>query len=413
MENDDRKNKITLSPFRHHRLPSEHWKDAKEMHRVMHSFSGVFRAVLLELLESPMSRQDIRDTLNRMRSRRGGRIREAQLKLASSLDKAVQLNVLEQRDGLYHLTPGGREIAEHMEMVIPAFMGWAYSPQTASLFSLWVHVVLSMLKLGVGFLSRSAGLIADGVDNTADTVSSFLVWLGIKYDKEKLASVVILVTMVLSMGGVAVATVEKLTHPGPIREGLFAFVVSGVCGLLMLGVSAYQYLVGRKTSSLAILCQAVDSRNHFYTSLLVCGGILLSFLADLWGAPWLYYGDALASGGIGLLILRSVVELVQEMFRKGEGEIRVSHFMKKAQERRTNKIILNWLAGQLQKASLTLEDLEKNFLADFYEKTPKVFALTGMYYLPMSAEALKPYLDLFVEQKKLVYDNGKYWFLSR
>jgi hypothetical protein len=407
------KKQIILHPFKHRSLPSEHWTDSKEMHRIMHNFSGTFRAVLLELLERPMSRQEIRDTLNRMRSHRGRRIREAQLRLANSLDKAVQLNVLEQRDGLYHLTPGGREIAEHIEMVIPAFMGWAYSPQTASLFSLWVHAVLSVLKLSVGFLSRSAGLIADGLDNTADTLSSFLVWLGIKHDKEKLASMFILGTMVLSAGGVAVATMEKMRHPDPIREGLVAFVVSGLCGLLMLGLSAYQYLVSRKTSSLAIICQAVDSRNHFYTSVLVCGGILLSFAADMWGAPWLYYGDAAVSAVIGLLILRGVVELVQEMFRNKEGEMRVSHFMKKGQERRRSRIILNWLAGQLQRASLTSEELKKNFSADFCENTPKVFALTGMHYLPMSAEDLKPYLDLFVEQKKLVHDEGKYWFLCR
>jgi Co/Zn/Cd efflux system component len=359
-----------------------------------------------------MSRQDIRDTLNRMRGHGDRRIREAQLKLGDTLDEAVELNVLEQRDGLYHLTLGGREIAEHMEKVIPAFMGWAYSPQTASLVSLWIHVVLSVLKLGVGFVSRSAGLIADGLDNSVDTLSSFLVWLGLKHDKEKLASIFILATMILSVGGVALATIGKTSHPGPIREGLLAFVVSGICGLLMLGLSAYQYVVGRKKSNLAILCQAVDSRNHFYTSLLVCGGILLSFLAELWGAPWLYYGDAVASAVIGLLILRGVVELVQEMFRTSDGEIRVSHFMKKAQERRRTKIILNWLAGQLHNASLSADDLEKKFAADFCEQTPRVFALTGMEYLPTRATDLKRYLDLFVEQKRLLYDDGKYWFLS-
>jgi Co/Zn/Cd efflux system component len=413
MEKDDQNNKISLNPFKHRRLPAEHWKDSREMHRVMRRFSGIFRAVLLELLQRPMSRHDMRDALNRMRGHRDRRIREAQLKLENTLDKAVELNVLEQREGLYHLTPGGREIAEHMERVIPAFMAWAYAPQTASLLSLWVHVVLSMVKLGVGFLSRSAGLIADGLDNTADTLSSFLVWLGIKHDREKLASVFILVTMVLSVGGVAMATVEKITHPGPIREGILAFVVSGLCGLLMLGLSAYQYLVGRKTSSLPIMCQAVDSRNHFYMSLLVCGGILLSFLADLWGALWLYYGDAVASAVIGLLILRGVAELVQEMFRKGKGEIRVSHFMRKAQEKRRTKIIFNWLAGHLHTTSLTSGELEKKFAEDFYEQTPRVFALTGMGYLPTGATDLKRYLDLFVEQEKILCDDGKYWFLSR
>ena len=383
------------------------------MHRMIQSFSGIFRAVLLELLERSMTRQDIRDTLNRMRGHRDRRIRDAQLRLTNTLDKAIKLNVLEHRDGLYHLTPGGREIAEHMEMMIPAFMEWAQSPQIASLVSLWVHVVFSLLKLGVGFLSRSAGLIADGLDNTMDTLSSFLVWLGIKYDKEKLASVFILVTMGLSVGGVAVATVGKISHPNPIREGLLAFLVSGLCGLLMLGLSAYQYLVGRKTSSLAIMCQAVDSRNHFLTSLLVCGGIVLSFLADLWVAPWLYYGDAVASAVIGLLILRGVVELAQEMVRKREGEIHVSHFMKGAQERRRIKIVLDWLAGQLHTASLPPDELEKRFAADFCEHTPRIFALTGMGHLPAGPAELKHYLDLFVEQKKILYDGGKYWFLSR
>ena len=383
------------------------------MHRMMQRFSGIFRALLLELLERPMTRQDIRDTLNRMRGHRDRRLREAQLRLTKTLDKALAWNILEQREGLYHLTPGGREMAEHMEMMIPAFMEWVHSPQTASLVSLWVHVVLSLVKLGVGFLSRSAGLIADGLDNTVDTLSSFLVWLGIKHNKERLASIFIVVTMGLSVGGVAIATVGKIAHPSPIREGLLAFLVSGICGVVMLGLSAYQYLVGRKIPSLAIMCQAVDSRNHFLTSLVVCGGILLSFLAERWGDSWLYYGDAVASAVVGLLILRGLAELVQEMVRKREGEIHVSHFMKGAQERRRIKIVLDWLAGQLHTASLPPDELEKRFAADFCEHTPRIFALTGMGHLPAGPAELKHYLDLFVEQKKILYDGGKYWFLSR
>jgi len=408
---DGKEKKFSL--FHHRRHQPKHWKDSREMHRMMQRFSGIFRAVLLELLECPMTRQDIRDRLNRMRGHRDRRLREAQLRLTKTLDKALAWNILEQREGLYHLTPGGREMAEHMEMMIPAFMEWVHSPQTASLVSLWVHVVLSLVKLGVGFLSRSAGLIADGLDNTVDTLSSFLVWLGIKHNKEKLASIFIVVTMGLSVGGVAIATVGKIAHPSPVRQGFLAFFVSGICGVVMLGLSAYQYLVGRKMPSLAIMCQAVDSRNHFLTSLLVCGGILLSFLAERWGASWLYYGDAVASAVVGLLILRGVAELVQEMVRKREGEIHVSHFMKKAQERRRIKIILDWLAGQLHTASLAADELEKRFAGDFCEHTPRIFALTGMGHLPAGAADLKHYLDLFVEQKKILYDGGRYWFLSR
>ena len=170
----------------------------------MHHFPGTFRATLIELLDRSMSRHEIRDFLNRMGiGRHSHEIGTAQLNLSENLHKVIEKKILEERDGRYHLTLGGREIAEHMQRVIPAFMKWVFSPETASLFSLVAHVVLSVLKLSIGFLSRSAGLIADGIDNAVDTFSSLLVWLGIKYDKERLVSVFIVITMFVSVGGVA------------------------------------------------------------------------------------------------------------------------------------------------------------------------------------------------------------------
>jgi len=400
--------------FHHRKEKPVHWKDSKELHRVMHEFPGIFRAIMLELLDSSMSRREIRDFLNRMGAgRHAHRVGTAQLDLEKHLHKAVEKKVLEEREGRYFLTPGGREIAEHMQRVIPAFMKWVFSPETASFFSLVAHVVLSVLKLSVGFLSRSAGLTADGIDNAVDTLSSLLVWLGIKYDKEKLVSVFILITMFVSVGGVALATFYKIVHPGPIQEGLIAFVVSGVLGLIMLGLSSYQYLVGKKRSNFAIMCQAVDSRNHFLTSLLVCGGILLAFFAQLWNAPWLFYADAAASAIIGLMILRGAIELVQELLKESKEGAEVSHFMKRTEERAREKILLKWLSGQLQSGSLTGDELIERFTVDFCEQTPKILILSGMGYRPESGEDIRRYLDMFVEQKKLVLDEGKYWLVAR
>jgi Co/Zn/Cd efflux system component len=400
--------------FHHRKEKPVHWKDSKELHRVMHDFPGIFRAILLELLDRSMSRHEIRDFLNRMGlGRRAHRISTAQLDLEEHLRKAIEKKVLVvERDGRYHLTPGGRELAEHMQRVIPAFMKWIFSPETASLFSLIAHVVLSVLKLSIGFLSRSAGLFADGIDNTVDTLSSLLVWLGIKYDREKLVSVFILVTMFVSVGGVGLATLDKIVNPEPIQEGLIAFVVSGVCGLIMLGLSSYQYVVGKKCSNFAIMCQAVDSRNHFLTSLLVCGGILLSFFAQLWNAPLLFYADAAASGIIGLMILRGAIELAREFLKEREEGAEVSHFMKRAEERMREKILLKWLGGQLQSGSLTGEELKQRFTADFCEQTPKILILSGMGYRPESGADVNRYLELFVEQKKLVLDEGRYWLVA-
>lgn len=404
-----------LSPFRHSRQPTLHWRNSREMHRVIRAFRGTFRALLLELLNRPLTRSELRDVLQRMgmSSKSERKTDKAQLCLEQDLEKAKELGVLEEREGKYLLTPSGRELSKHMQIYIPEFMKWIFSASTASLISLWVHVVLSIIKLAFGLLSNSAGLIADGIDNTVDTLSSFLVWVGIKYGKERVVSIFILITMFVSVGGVALATYKKVAHPGPITEGPVAFVVSAMCGLLMLGLSSYQYMAGKRNCNLAILCQAADSRNHFLVSLMVCGGILLSFLADVWSAPQLYYADAAASVVIGILIFKSAIELADEVLKSAEEPADITHFMKRNLEKRREKILFEWLKGQLQTVALTRHELVQKFIGDFCEQTPKIIILSGMGYQPESGEDLIRHLDRLVEQKKLVVDGGRYWLAAR
>jgi divalent metal cation (Fe/Co/Zn/Cd) transporter len=407
------KNKNSFSPFRYQSKPTVHWKDSREMNRVMHSLPGVFRGVMLELLDRSMDRHDIRRFLQRMSmsDSGSGKVDKVQLSLEKHLRAAQERGIVEERHGRYHLTPGGREMAEHMNEMIPLFMEWALSPETASLLTIWFHAFFSVLKVVFGIISHSAGLISDGIDTAMDTISSVLVWLGIKHNKERLVSIFIVLTMFASVGGVGLATYNKIIHPGPLTEGLVAFAVSALCGLVMLGISAYQYLVGKRRSNLAILCQAVDSRNHFLISMLVCGGILLSFAARAWYAPWLYYGDVVASSIIGLLILRGAIELIGEHLKAAGEPADVKHFLGRAMEARKEKIVFNWLRGQLQTEPLSRQELEVRFTADLCEGTPKILILSGMGYHHEKGADLHRYLDRFIEQKKIIEDGGTFWLV--
>ena len=104
-----------------------------------------------------------------------------------------------------------------------------------------------------GVLFHSAGLLSDGIDNGVDTISSVLVWLGIKFNREKLSSYLIIIMMFVSLIGIAIASINKIIQPGPVKEGLIVFIVSGVCGVLMLFLSIYQYVVGKRNSNFAIM----------------------------------------------------------------------------------------------------------------------------------------------------------------
>ena len=399
--------------LRFHHQPTEHWKDSDAMHEVLHSFPGYFKALLLELLAQPMSHEEFREAMRRLETRMAAHHKRDFVKadLDKELRAAVERNVLEEQESKYRLTPAGREMAEHMQAAIPLFFETILSTTIVSIVTIVIHVLLSVFKLAFGFISGSAGLIADGIDNTADTLSSVLVWLGIKFDREKPVSFFIVIMMFVSVGGVALASINKIVHPAPVREGLSAFVTSAVCGILMLLLSVYQYLVGKRQSNFAIMCQAVDSRNHFLTSLLVCGGIVLSFLAgtlnSTWSS-WLLYADALASIIIGFLILQSAFELAKELIRAGDEPTQIAHFMRSSQENMRKKIIFAWLSQELKDAPLTRDQLEERFTQQFCRQTPKILELSGIGYCPESSGDLHRHLKQFVREKTLVLAGETY-----
>ena len=397
----------------HERGETEHWKDMDEMHEVLHDLPGIVKALILEIADDPLSFEEIVDYLRRFpkydwqmkKEEKRNKLGEY---IKSHLEIAVEQNVFTKENGTYQLTPKGLEMASHMKEAIPIFIGNVFSPKMVSTATIVIHIILTAVKCGFGALFHSAGLLSDGIDNGVDTVSSVLVWLGIKFDREKLSSYLVIIMMFISLIGIAVASINKITEPAPVREGPAAFVVSGLCGILMLFLSIYQYVVGRRNSIFALMCQSVDSRNHFLTSLLVCFGIVLSILAQRRDAFWLYYADAGASIIIGTLIFKSAIELFVEMLKPGGEPKHVSHFMQKSQERMRRRHVFSWLSHTLKENAFTGKELEKLYAERFCNKAPVIFTLSGFGYNPQSSEDLHPYLDHYVKHGKLVLEDGKY-----
>ena len=140
----------------------------------------------------------------------------------------------------------------------------------------------------------------------------------------------------------------------------------------------------------SILCQAIDSRNHFITSLLVCVGIVLSFLADRLGAFWLYYADAAAGVIVGVLLFKSALELLVELLKPEQEGEQVTHFVETLEKRANTRLVSNWLKNQPEE---TQEQLEKRFSDVFCGYTPTVIKLAGIGYSSQDTADLDKYLD--------------------
>ncbi|MBW1848541.1 MAG: cation transporter [Deltaproteobacteria bacterium] len=398
------------SSIRFRKGTADHWKNAKELNQVLHSLPGYFRAVLLDLIDNPMTSKELMTAIKNIEMQMSGNQKRKFQKtdVKKDIDFAINCSVLEKISGKYVLTPGGLEIAQHMKEVIPLFFNTLLSTRTVTLITIIIHILLSVVKLVFGFLSQSAGLIADGIDNTVDTISSILVWFGIKYQKDKIASLFIIIMMAASVVGIVITGINKVLHTVPVKEGFIAFVASAISGFVMLLLSAYQYITGKKTANFSILCQSVDSRNHFLTSLLVCAGILTSYIADVFTQSWLYYSDAIVAIIIGILIAKGTFELIIEFLKPEDEATGISHFVEKARKKMEMKIVYQWLSSELKERSMSYKELHVRFEKQFCEQTPTIHTLTGIGYLPKTRDELRYFLAAFSEKKKIIIKDNKY-----
>ena len=252
---------------------SEYWHDKKEVNKVIDKIDDYLWEIMFELRNRALSLTEIETLRSRLVKRVGYRWnarygREERQKqrrikrepdIESDLAMLISINVVEKNEDRYQITPAGIEIIDYAQQMIPYYINKLSSPAFATLLTIIMHVVLTIVKLTFGFISMSAGIIADGIDNTVDTISSVLIWLGIKYDKEKAVSIFIIIMMFASVGFIGYESINKIISPEPIDQWLLTLIIIIICGLVMLLLSIYQYLVGKRNNNFAILCQAVDS----------------------------------------------------------------------------------------------------------------------------------------------------------
>jgi hypothetical protein len=185
---------------------------------------------------------------------------------------------------------------------------------------LGVHLGLAAFKLPAALLSGSVGLLNDAIDTLLDGLSSLLVYLGIRSDKERVINVV-LVTLMLVTGFLTLyEAARRFFVPSKPEVDWFAFLAVILSALVCLALWAYQRYVGLRSGIMALITQSVDSRNH----VIVAASVTTGLVASLLRFPLL---DTLVGLGVALLILKSAIELAVETVRSlGKEEIDLSRF---------------------------------------------------------------------------------------
>jgi ubiquinone/menaquinone biosynthesis C-methylase UbiE/Co/Zn/Cd efflux system component len=233
-----------------------------------------------------------------------------------AMEKLEREGAVIRRGEVYSLTAEGRRRAEKDRQEYQDMAQWSerlLDPQTVSLVSLGVHIVLAVLKLIAGAISGSIGLISDGMDTAIDGLSSVLVLVGLRLHKEQYVNV-ILVLLMLGVGvGAGYEAVHRIFIPEEVGVDLLTFAAAILSGLVCLLLSLYQQYVATRSKQLPLISQAVDSRNHA----VVAAGVTAGLVAALLRFSLL---DALVGLAVAALILKSGVELGLETVRALRGE---------------------------------------------------------------------------------------------
>ncbi len=191
--------------------------------------------------------------------------------------------------------------------------------EKVSVLSTIVNAILSLLKIGGGFLWKSSALMADGIHSGLDVISSFITYLGIRIAKkppdtehpyghlryETVAGFVVVFLLFLSALWIVYDGISALISGELYTFGWLSVTVAFLSVITNEFMSKLKFKVGEAESSLALIADAKHSRADSLSSVAVIIGLFLSI--------WLRQADAVAAILIGIYILYETWLLAREV----------------------------------------------------------------------------------------------------
>ncbi|MFJ8236642.1 cation diffusion facilitator family transporter [Ureibacillus sp. NPDC094379] len=185
--------------------------------------------------------------------------------------------------------------------------------------SIGTYLILSSIKLIIGYIGASEALKADGLNNTTDIIASIAVLIGLRISQrppdsnhqyghlraETIASLV--ASFIMMVVGIQVLFSSTINLWNPVRETpstLTAYVALG-SALVMYFVYRYNLALAKKINSSAVKAAAYDNRSDALVSIGTAVGIFGAIL----GFPII---DTITALIVGLIIIKTAIEIFWE-----------------------------------------------------------------------------------------------------
>lgn len=186
-------------------------------------------------------------------------------------------------------------------------------------FSISINIILTILKISVGFYGNSKALIADGIHSLSDIVSTVIVLLSMKFAQTKAdqehpyghgkaeaigTTVLGMILLVTSLALIKDNIINSFAGKIVVPENL-ALWIAVLSILTKEGLYRYTIITGKKINSKVLIADAHHHRSDAISSVAALIGILGSKL----GYPIL---DPLAGFAVSIFIARIGIKIFRE-----------------------------------------------------------------------------------------------------
>ncbi|MBD8588660.1 cation transporter [Peribacillus simplex] len=191
--------------------------------------------------------------------------------------------------------------------------------ERGAIISIIAYICLSIMKLAIGYISDSAALKADGLNNTTDIIASLAVLIGLRlaqrppdkdhgyghWKSETIASMVASFIMFAVGVQVLIDAAASMLKGGKESPDIIAGYVGVLSAIAMYFVYRYNKKLAMKINSKAVMAASKDNISDAWVSIGTAIGIFGSQL----NMPWL---DPLTAIIVGLLICKTAWDIFSQ-----------------------------------------------------------------------------------------------------
>jgi hypothetical protein len=309
---------------------------------------------------------------------------------------------------LLQLTKKGRRVAQNSFHLVLHHEWWSnmfMRENVVLIVTAIVLFILSAVKILTGLRIGSDAMLTEGAENLTDFLKIGIIFAGIRLNRTRLASWIIIGMMLLTGGGMLWSSIASLVSPAlrVVAPGIVAYIVVVLSLVLNYVLMVYKGLVGRISGNLSLLSDAKDSEINIVISLGVLAGFLFAILN-------LQVVDTIVGVLIALFCIKEAISLAIEVYKQDE-TFDITN-IKVNSDRLYENRLTGYLLGSIHRRRLSADELQQDFsdglaLGRLYYRN-----MADYCYTDIGAATVRKHLELLIKQNLVSFDEKDRLYLT-